>query len=162
MLNKPLIKQTLVATLLAAPMGLADPPAARWPVRAFDDWRLDCTASPCTLRTAILGADGSAVLRLALLPGEPPLLELATPLPVYVPDGLVLAAGDEPPLAVPWRICGPDGCMAQVAATPALLAALRRERAASATLTPSDGVPVRIRVSLIGYTAASRAASASP
>lgn len=158
MLNKALITRTLVAILLAAP-GLADPPGAREPVRRFDDWRLDCTASPCTTRTVVPGADGSEVLRVTRLPGEPPLLAVATPLALYLPDGLALAIGDEPPLPLVWRTCGPGGCEARLPLTPELAAALRRERRGSVTLTPADGVPVRIGVSLVGYTAALRAAA---
>lgn len=157
MLNKAHAIQTLVAILLAAAPALADPPHARIPVRAFDDWRLDCTALPCRTRTAVSGADGSEVLRLTLEPADPPLLEISTRLPLYLPDGLVLAVGAEPPLPLAWRTCGPDGCTARVAVTPALAAALRRERTATVTLTLADGVPVRIGVSLVGYVAALRA-----
>jgi invasion protein IalB len=159
MLNKALIKQTLVAILLAAP-GLADPPHARVPVRGFADWQLDCTAAPCVTRTSVAGADGSEVLRLTLSPGEPPLLAVSTPLALYLPDGVLLAVGAEPPVALVWRTCGPAGCEARLTLTPELAAALRRERQASVTFTPADGVPVRVRVSLIGYTAAGRALAA--
>ena len=159
MINKVLVKQTLVATLLAAP-ALADPPNARVPVRGFADWRLDCSAAPCTTHTAVIGADGSEVLRLTRLPGEPPLLEVSTPLPLYLPDGLVLTVGAEPPVPIAWRTCGPDGCTARLPLTPELAAALRRERQGSATFTPADGVPVRLGFSLIGYSAASRALAA--
>jgi invasion protein IalB len=161
MLNKRLLKQTLVATLLAAP-ALADPPHAREPVRSFDDWRLDCSAVPCTTHTAVLGADGSEVLRITRLPGDPPLVAVSTPLALYLPDGLTLAVGAEPPLPLAWRTCGPAGCEARLALTPELAAALRRERQASVTFTPADGVPVRVGVSLVGYTAALRARDASP
>jgi invasion protein IalB len=161
MLNNALVKQTLVAILVAAP-AIADPPHARVPVRGFADWRLDCTGEPCFTRTSVLGADGSEVLRLSLLPGEPPTLAVATPLALYLPDGLTLAVGAEPPLRLVWRTCGPAGCEARLAVSPELAAALRRERAASVTFTPADGVPVRVPVSLVGYTAALRARGARP
>ena len=161
MLNNPLVKQTLVTMLLAAPPGLADPPHARVPVRGFGDWRLDCIAPPCVTRTGVRGADGSEVLRLTLIPGEPPVLAVSTVLPLYLPDGLALAVGAEPPIAVPWRTCGPGGCEARLAVGPELVQALRRERQASVTFTPADGVPVRVGVSLVGYTAAGRARAAA-
>jgi len=161
MLNKRLLKQTLVATLLAAP-ALADPPHAREPLRRFDDWRLDCSAVPCTTHTAVLGGDGSEVLRLTRLPGDPPLVAVSTPLALYLPDGLTLAIDGEAPAVLAWRTCGPAGCEARLALTPELAAALRRERQASVTFTPADGVPVRVGVSLVGYIAALRARDASP
>ena len=107
----------------------------------------------------MFGAGGAEVLRLALVPGgEPPLLEVSTPLALYLPDGLMLAVAKEPPLPLIWRTCGPDGCAARITVTPELAATLRRERAGTATFTPADGVPVRIPFSLMGYTAALRAA----
>jgi invasion protein IalB len=156
MINKPLAKQTLVAILLAAP-ALADPPHAQVPVRDFDDWRLECGNGTCITHTAVLGADGSEVLRLTRLPDDPPTLAITTPLALYLPDGLTLAIGAEPPMPLVWRICGPTGCEARLALTPELAAALRRERQGSVTFTPADGVPVRVGVSLVGYVAALRA-----
>jgi invasion protein IalB len=161
MVKKLAWKQTLVVILALPFPALADPPHARVPVRSFADWRLDCSAQPCTARGGVLGADGRELLRLTLLPGEPPLLAISTVLPLYLPDGLALAVGAEPPLAAPWRTCGPDGCEARLAIGPALAQALRRERQASVTFTPADGVPVRIGVSLVGYTAAGRALAAA-
>ncbi len=157
MLNKALAKLTLVAILLAAP-ALADPPHARVPVRGFADWRLDCATRPCLAYTAVAGGGGAEVLRLALLPEEPPQLEVSTRLPLYLPDGVALAVGTDPPLPLAWRTCGPDGCAARLTVTPQLAAALRRERGGTATFTPADGVPVRVPFSLMGYTAALRAA----
>ena len=159
MLNKALCKQTLVLILIAG-AALADPPAARVPVRAFADWRLDCTAQPCDIHTLVRGADGTEVLRLGRGPGEAPLLEVSTPLALYLPDGLTLAIGAEPPLTLAWRTCGPTGCVAVTPLTPELRAALRREREGSATMTLADGVPVRLGLSLVGYVAAARALAA--
>jgi invasion protein IalB len=160
MLNEASIKQTLVAILLIAGPAAADPPGAR--LRAFQDWRLDCAAAPCTTYTAVHGADGSEVLRLTRLPGEPALLAVSTRLALYLPDGLALAVGDEPPAKLPWRTCGPAGCEARLALTPELAAALRRERQASLTFTLAEGVTVRIGASLLGYTAALRARPGAP
>lgn len=156
MLSKRFIKQTLVVISLAGP-ALADPPQVREPVRRFDDWLLDCSAAPCLTRTGVRGADGSEVLRVSRLPGEPATLAIRTPLALYLPDGLALTVGAEPPMSLAWRTCGPDGCEARVGLTPELAAALRRERAGVVSFTPADGVPVRVPVSLVGYVAALRA-----
>ena len=143
--------------LLAAP-ALADPPGAR--VRAFRDWRLACSG-PCAIHTAVLGSDGSEVLRLEL--GPEPVLAVTTPLPLFLPDGLALALGGRPERVTPWRTCGAAGCEAALPIEPELLEALLRERAGSATFTLVDGVQVRLPFSLLGFTAAHRArASLSP
>jgi invasion protein IalB len=161
MLNKALAKQTLVAILLATPT-LADPPAARVPVRGFDDWRLDCRGTPCAIYTAVSGTDGGEVLRIAVEAGPAPALVVTTPLPLYLPDGLALLIAGGPALALPWRTCGAYGCEARLPLAPEFAAALRRERAGSATFTLVEGVPVRLGFSLVGYVAAARARDASP
>jgi invasion protein IalB len=155
MLNRILCFQLLVAILAAAAPALADPPAA-WPgrVAAFRDWRLDCRPDPCRAATSVRGADGSEVLGVSAA-GET--LTLATPLPLFLPDGLALAVGAGPPRPVPWRTCAAGGCEATLPLDPELLAALRRERAATAAFTLVDGVKVRLPFSLLGFTAADRA-----
>jgi invasion protein IalB len=159
MLNTRLSFQTLVAILALTAPAPADPPGALpQQVRTFDDWRLDCRADPCAVATSVHGADGSEVLRAAVTEQA---LVLATTLPLLLPDGLELAigAGTEPRV-VPWRTCGAGGCEAVVPLDPALLAALRRERAAAATFTLVDGVRVRLPFSLLGFSAATRARAA--
>lgn len=154
MLNKPLGMQTFVATLLAALPALADPPAAWHAPQTFRDWQLDCPGAPCAAHTSVSGADGSEVLRVAVTAGPAPALRITTPLPLFLPDGIVLALGSAPPLAAVWRTCDPSGCEATLALDPALVATLRRERAGSVTLTLVEGVKVRLAFSLHGVSAA--------
>jgi invasion protein IalB len=161
MLNKAAIKQTLVAIALsfAPSCAAADPPHAR-PL-AFQDWRVDCTIGPlCVALTSLRGADGSEVLRLAVTRGEAPSLAVTTQLPLHLPDGLGLALGEGFERQVPWRTCGAPGCEATLPMDPELLAALRRERAGSATFTLVTGETVRLPFSLIGFSAAFRALDA--
>lgn len=162
MLNKALFKQTLVSIVALACLGgpaLADPPHARVPVRGFGAWHLDCTAAPCTLFTSVAGSDGSEILRLAAIDG--PQLRVTTPLPLYLPDGLTLAIGAEPPRPIVWRTCDPTGCEARIPLDDDLEAALKRERAATVTLTLVDGIAVRLGVSLLGYSRATLARNAA-
>ena len=157
MLNKVYGKQTLVAIVLAAAPAGADPPHAR--AARFADWRIDC-ASACAGVTTVAGADGSELLRLTVSGGEGPMLVVTTPLPLHLPDGLALALGGRAERAVPWRTCGPSGCEATVAIDPALLEALRRERAGTVAFTLVQGERVRLPVSLMGFSAALRALEA--
>lgn len=156
----PLQRALLLAAALAAAAPVAaDPPAAYGARRAaeitFRDWRLACLGDDCAIRTVLKGADGSAVLALeARRAGEGGELAVATPLPLFLPDGLALALGDAPPREAPWRTCDRDGCSALLPVDGDLLAALKRERTADVGLTLVEGVRVRLSASLLGFTAA--------
>jgi invasion protein IalB len=151
------------ALALAASLGaggaLADPPHARAAAeaadRTFRDWRLACADAGCAIRSAVHGADGSEVLSVAATRGGADAgLAFRTPLPLLLPDGLTLTLGDAPARVLPWRTCDAAGCSAESTLEPDLLAGLRRERTAEATLTLLDGVRVRLPVSLLGFSAA--------
>lgn len=123
----------------------------------YRDWRVDCATHPCRVSTAVAGADGAPVVVVTLDgPSAAPSLTVTTPLPVFIPDGLLLGVGDDPDRPLPWRICGPTGCEARMAADPDLLAALKRQRDAWITLTLADGATVRLGVSLLGLSGAWR------
>ncbi len=173
MLNEFIQKQTLVATLCLAVTGLAtaaEMPAPEAPTpeapapeeQRFDDWRLACGDDGCLAITRVTAADGTEVLRLEA-GGTPRRLRFITPLGLHLPDGLAAAIGAETTRAIPWRTCAPDtGCLADAPLDPELLAALRREREGSVVLTLVEGVPVRLGISLMGFTAAWRALESGP
>lgn len=161
MLNKRLgrlaFSSIALGAIMLAGIATADPPGAgrRGPA-VYDDWRVDCGVPPCTAYMALLGTDGSEVLRLSL-PRDGAALKIGTALPVFVPDGIVLAVGAHPVRTAPWRTCGPTGCEAQIPLDPELFDSLRNERGGSVTLTLADGTPVRLTISLHGSAAAVRA-----
>lgn len=166
MLNIPLPpagRALAVALALWGCAAAADPPHARATEAApsFRDWRLDCAAGACAIRTTLRGGDGSAVLTASATgAGEAGALALSTPLPLFLPDGLTLVLGDTPLRAVAWRTCDAAGCEAAAPLDAELLAALRREPVAEVMLTLVDGVRVRMAVSLRGFTAAWEALAA--
>lgn len=153
-------RSLLAAALLAGPAA-ADPPAVFGARKAaevtFRDWRLACLGEACAIRASLSAADGTALLAVS---ADARALGFATTLPLFLPDGIVLTLGDEAPRRVAWRTCGPAGCDAETPLDPGLLAALRRERAAEATLTLVDGVRIRLPVSLLGFTAGWKAREA--
>lgn len=165
-LGRALPVALLAALGLAAPAS-ADPPAARAAAeaakRVFLDWRIVCAAAGCAARAEVAAQDGAAVLAAeAAAAGGGAALVLSTPLPLFLPDGLLLGLGDAPLRAIPWRTCGPAGCEAEAPLDPALLAGLERERAAEVTLTLEDGLRVRLPLSLMGFSAAWEALGAPP
>ena len=156
MLNKPLVKQTLVAILLSRPPALGRSAAARWSRSAdFRDWRLDCPAAPARRTPPSRARTAARCCGWPCGPGRPPALAVTTPLPLFLPDG----AGAQHRAATAaargaWRTCGAGGCEATLPLDPELLGILKRERAGSVGFTLVDGVRVRIPFSLMGLSAA--------
>jgi invasion protein IalB len=174
---RPFSLACLAALLLAveplpaaeAPASAVEAAAARAretgpdPAERHEDWALVC-GEVCRIETTVAGGDGSGawVLRLAVEgTGEARALVVATPLPLFLPDGLVLTLGGGEPRPEPWRTCNAAGCEARLPLEPGLLASLRREREAAVSFTLLDGVRVRLPISLLGFTAAERALGAA-
>lgn len=156
----------MAGALLALPgrAAWADPPGAP-PVTTvgYRDWRADCAPLPCRISTVVAGAGGAPVVTLAVEgPAEALALTVATPLAVFVPDGVLLGVGEEADRPLVWRVCGPAGCEARVALDPELLAGLRRAPEGRVTLTLADGVTVRLGVSLRGFSGAMRVRERGP
>ncbi len=174
MLNEMVQKQTLVAILIGLGTGAAmaaempaEIDAAGEDVReiapaepdagVFDDWRLVCGETGCRVQTQVLATDGTEVLRVEA-EGAPAELRFVTALGLHLPDGLAAGIGADTVRELAWRTCGPEtGCLAEVPLDGEMLAAMRRERSGTATLTLVEGVPVRLGYSLMGFSAAWRA-----
>jgi invasion protein IalB len=157
-----------LGSALGAGAAAADPPAVYGARRAealtFRDWRLGCIGAACAVRTAVRGGDGSEVLALVARGAgvDEAVLEVRTPLPLHLPDGVLVGLGEAPLRRIAWRTCDAQGCVADAPLDADLVAALEREPAAEVTLTLAEGVKVRFPVSLLGFTAARRAAAVSP
>jgi invasion protein IalB len=148
---------------VSARAGPADAPPEPVLEITLQDWTLSCDGD-CEISTGIAAADnaGAIVLELRVSgPAASRLFSINTSLPLYLPDGVEISFGDSESRPVVWRTCNAQGCEARVELEPDLLAALRRERAGSATLTLENGVRVRLAVSLMGFSAAFRALQAN-
>ncbi len=143
----------------------ADPPGHRRegaPER-FLDWQMACRSEACAISTRVAGAEGDEVLRLSLARAPGRDLTITTPLPLLLPDGLLLAIGPTLQRRVPWRSCSARGtCEARLPLDAETLAALRRERGGTATFTLLENQPVRVGFSLMGFSGALRALDPPP
>lgn len=156
-----------LAILLGAPVVRAEPPVVpppgsrpRPPVTLFHDWRVTCAGGCQALTRVISAAPGAPeALRLSIRPaGEGVFaLRLRTPAPLYLPDAATLTPDRGDALTLPWFTCGPLGCEARASAGDDLLTALREGRSATVELTLVDGSRARLRLSLLGLTAALKA-----
>lgn len=146
--------------LVAAEMPATEPPVAE---ERFEDWRRVCVAEACRIEVSIASPDASAaeLLGLSVEAADREALVVRTPLPLHLPDGVMLTLGGGEPEEAPWRTCDAAGCDARLPLTGSLLRGLRGERGAAVAFTLVDGERVRIAVSLMGFSAALRSLDAA-
>jgi invasion protein IalB len=136
-------------------------PAAKPEVETHSDWLTRCfpiqSAAPCDALIALLNAKTKQKIlsiSLAYAPARDQyVMQLAVPLAVSIPDGVVIAAPGYRSGALFLRRCDRGGCYVELAVSPELVSGLKAASPADATVnvkTP-DGKPVAIKVSLKGF-----------
>lgn len=70
---------------------------------------------------------------------------------VMVDRGIVIDAGTDKPIAVPFRACLPQACTAVARLAPDAIAAFSKATAASATVVPVGGRPIKLALSVKGF-----------
>lgn len=70
---------------------------------------------------------------------------------VMVDRGIVIDAGTDKPIAVPFRACLPQACTAVARLAPGAVAAFAKATAASATVVPIGGRPIKLALSVKGF-----------
>lgn len=79
--------------------------------------------------------------------------EWETPTGLVVGRGIVLDAGTDQPVAIPFQACTQSGCIAVANLAPDFIEALSGAREASATVVPIGSQPVRLVLSVKGLAA---------
>lgn len=130
----------------------------------FQDWRVACAGGCRALTRVTSAAPGRPeVLRLTVAPSGSGTfaLTLRTPAPLYLPRPMTLLPDRADPVTAPWFTCDPEGCEARLTVGADFVAALRAGRSATVELALVDGARARLRLSLLGFTAALAAAEAA-
>lgn len=157
----------------AAPADNAEPQAGRYYVKETEqDWTTRCLKAeqgkdPCELYQLLKDAEGNSVAEITLIPLKNSEVAagatLVAPLETDLIQGLGFAVGTGEPRGYPFNFCAPVGCVSRMGFTQAELDALKRGKDATLTLLPFGGDrenPVRLTLSLAGFTAAFDALSA--
>ncbi len=69
---------------------------------------------------------------------------------IMVDRGIVMEAGTDKPVTVPFEACLPEGCRAVAKLTPDAIAAIGKAQSASATVFPVGSQPVKLTLSVKG------------
>lgn len=151
----------------AAPAADAGPQVGQYYAKeTHQDWTTRCIKAeqgkdPCELYQLLKDSEGNSVAEMTLIPlrnGEVAAgATLIAPLETDLIQGLGFAVGTAEPRGYPFNFCAPVGCVSRMGFTAAELDALKRGANATVTLLPFGGDrenPVRLTLSLAGFTAA--------
>lgn len=135
----------------------------------FEAWEVRClrvedaATDPCEMHQLLRGPEGNATaeINLFLLNRDdvPAGATIVTPLETLLTQGLRFGVDGGEAKAYPFQLCNRQGCVAQVGFTPDEIAAMKAGSQGEVTIRPAAApdTPVRLTVSLAGFTAAHEA-----
>lgn len=144
-------------------------PGQAYQLGRFDAWEVRCLRvedagnDPCEMHQLLRGAEGNATaeINLFLLDRDdvPAGATIVTPLETLLTQGLRLAVDGADGKAYPFQLCNRQGCVVQVGFTPEEIETMKAGTEAEVTIRPAAApeTPVRLTVSLAGFTAAHEA-----
>ena len=138
---------------------------------AFDDWILTCLKAAgseevrCGISQQLSHSESGATLFLWRIAqdGQGGFIgEWQTPTGLVVGRGIVLDAGTEKPVTIPFQACAQTACVAVANLAPDYIEALMGAEQANAVVSPIGGQPVRLVLSVKGLAAGLAALGATP
>lgn len=154
---------TFFAFMLICLLPLSKAKAQNPHAQKFADWRIRCNSatgapSKCQMyQNVVVAETGQPILQLVVgyirdLPS--PVGVITLPLGVYLPEGLTLQIDRGQTYEIAFEICKARGCRARFSIDDALLGTFKAGNTAKVTSFNSVRKPVRIPVSLQGFSAA--------
>ncbi|GGD04954.1 invasion associated locus B family protein [Aureimonas glaciei] len=164
----PVAKGPAEANESAATSPVPSPDANPRPLQAsksveYGDWTLECFTPAvagvnCQATSRVLSADTKQsvlVFSIVYIPAqEASRVQAALPLGFSLPQGVQIDIGATFQSSIDVNRCTAQGCLIEGSAAPALIAAMRKESTGSFTVRTTDLVPIRIPLSLKGFTQA--------
>ncbi|RKQ97182.1 invasion protein IalB [Kushneria sinocarnis] len=162
---------TLLLTLLAVcwlpPAAAAQSPdGSDASTRQFQDWEVRCpntegAANRCTMTQLIDNPENDQPLMRVVVAHPPqvdgPVMVFLLPLGVRLAPGLQLSVDGSQGTPFPYQVCLDRGCRADLPLEPELLQQLRGGSTATLSMVGPNGQQRDLDISLMGFTAASRA-----
>nr|WP_300315718.1 invasion associated locus B family protein [Halomonas sp.] len=158
----PLRKVSLVAMMALAPTAFAQDsngPAVN--TETFQSWEVNCPVNKsegsCSMTQLVNGSDGEPVMRVVV--GNPPQIDTPVmtfllPLGVSLAPGLQMKVGTGQPMGMPYQVCVPQGCRADLPLRSEVLNQLKAGSSATVSMIDPRGQRVDMNVSLMGFSAA--------
>ncbi|WP_111404996.1 MULTISPECIES: invasion associated locus B family protein [Meridianimarinicoccus] len=144
-------------------------PGQPYQLGRFNDWDVRClrvedgTTDPCEMHQLLRGPEGNATAEINLFLLErddvPAGATIVTPLETLLTQGLRLNVDGAEGKTYPFQLCNRQGCVAQIGFTPEEIETMKGGTEAEVTVRPAAApeTPVRLTISLAGFTAAHEA-----
>ncbi|MDN6296783.1 MAG: invasion associated locus B family protein [Halomonas sp.] len=152
---------SLLGLMALSPAAFAQDSGPAMNTESFQDWDVNCPVSAsdgnCAMTQMAKDASGEPVLQVVV--GNPPQLDSAaitflTPLGVRLAPGLQLQVDSNEPIGMPYQVCLPQGCRADLPIRPQLLNQLKGGSTATVSMIDPNSQRVDVDVSLMGFSAA--------
>ncbi|WP_342594088.1 invasion associated locus B family protein [Salinicola lusitanus] len=163
-------RRTLLASLLPLAAAILTPAQAQQPsapqvdTQQFQSWEVGCPKGGerqnCVMSQMVSNPDSNEPLMRAMV-GHPaqadgPVMVFLLPLGVRLAPGIQLQVDANEPVGMPYQVCLQQGCRANLALSPQLLAQLRGGNKATVSAIAPDGKRLDMDLSLMGFTSASQ------
>jgi invasion protein IalB len=154
----------LAVALWGCIMGAGSAQAQAEPQK-FRDWQMTCpeNGAPCVMSSTTLAAEQAwlTTLNLSLLEdGGDAIVQVLVPAGVHLASGVFMRAGRNEPQMADFIVCSTEACAARLVLDAASFRLWRRSRQLEIRYKPTPRAdPIAFDVSLMGLTAASRAAA---
>ncbi|WNK21506.1 invasion associated locus B family protein [Halomonas piscis] len=151
----------LLGLMALSPTAFAQDSGPAMDTETFQDWEVNCPVNAgegnCAMTQMVEDASGEPVLRVVV--GNPRQLDSAamtilTPLGVRLAAGLQLQVDSNEPVGMPYQVCLPQGCRADLPLERELLSQIKGGSTATVSMIDPDGQRLDLDVSLMGFTAA--------
>jgi len=130
------------------------------PPKTFDQWQVACRtkdgAKECVIFSALINNKKDIVLRWAISVDQEKKnrMTITTLTGVMVPEGIAVRFGESEPVRIPYKLCMPKFCAAEIPFSPSWLKTFKASKGFSVTITAANGKEVKYDMSLNKFSAA--------
>lgn len=151
-----------IAALILGLSGLASSGYAENVNKVFEQWRVNCADTKnngrvCGLMAGLVNKKKTVVFRWTISPDKEKngnKITISTLTGVRVSDGIAVQFGQSEPVRIPFRICMPKFCDAEIPFSDTWLKTLKASKGFTVRITAANGTELKYEVGLNKFSAA--------
>ena len=156
---RSIIRSAAAALLLVSIASLAHAENVN---KVFDQWRVNCADAKeggrtCALMAGLVNNKKAVIFRWAISPDKDKKgnkIVITTLTGVAVADGIAVRFGESEPVRIPFKICMPKFCAAEIPFSDTWLKTFKASKGFSVAITAANGKEIKYDLSLSKFTAA--------